>query len=618
MKNNRTKLILFAWIALCYFSFFNSASAQIPQAISYQAVARNNSGAILSNQLISLRFTIRDNTSGGTIVYRETQNLTTSAIGSFSVNIGQGTVVQGTFSTINWAVNNKFLQVEMDATGGSVFLDLGTQQMLSVPYALFSGSSGGGWGLTGNSGTVDGTNFIGTTDNIPLNLKVGNVKAGRIDKNQFNAFYGGLSGNAITTGTSNSGFGHSALTGVTIGTANTGVGTYALQSLAGGQYATAVGYESQQYINNSGTLYNSWNTSIGAFSLQGSNTASDNTGIFNTAIGAQALSHNTSGGYGTAIGMGALVLNTTGNFNTATGKDALNSNTTGSSNSAYGYECLYSNVSGIRNAAFGEKTLHECTGLDNTAFGSDALNLTTTANYNTAIGAFAGAIRDNGGFNTFLGHSAIATANGFTNSTAVGDNSSISASNQVRIGNGSVTSIGGQVGWTTLSDARFKRNIKSNVHGLDFILQLNPVTYTLDVNSINKFIRRDEINNATETEYTEEEKTIIAKSIEQKEQVVYSGFLAQDVDMLAKKIGYDFSGIDAPKNEGDYFGLRYGDFVVPLVKAIQEQQIIIENQSQMLELVQASNAKLLEETTFLKSEIEKIKAELGLDKTVMK
>ena len=62
----------------------------------------------------------------------------------------------------------------------------------------------------------------------------------------------------------------------------------------------------------------------------------------------------------------------------------------------------------------------------------------------------------------------------------------------------------------------------------------------------------------------------------QKEEIVYSGFVAQDVEKIAKEIGYAFSGIDAAKNDKDLYGLRYAEFVVPLVKAVQEQQIMIE------------------------------------------
>lgn len=120
---------------------FNSALAQSPQAIAYQAVARNSSGSIFANTSVSVRFSIRDSIATGTIKYRETHSVTTSAQGMFSVNIGQGIPVSGSFSAINWAINTKFLQVEIDTSGGSYFIDLGTQQMLSVPYALHAGTA---------------------------------------------------------------------------------------------------------------------------------------------------------------------------------------------------------------------------------------------------------------------------------------------------------------------------------------------------------------------------------------------------------------------------------------------------------------------------------------------
>jgi hypothetical protein len=124
-------LLLLATLAVSQMS-----NAQAPQAIPYQAAARNSSGAVLASTAVSVRFTIRDSIATGTIQYRETHSVTTSAQGLFSVNVGQGTPVTGTFSGINWGTNAKYMQVELDPTGGSTYTDMGTQQMLSVPYAL--------------------------------------------------------------------------------------------------------------------------------------------------------------------------------------------------------------------------------------------------------------------------------------------------------------------------------------------------------------------------------------------------------------------------------------------------------------------------------------------------
>jgi uncharacterized protein (TIGR02145 family) len=123
-----------------FFLFFCLASiavsAQVPQGIPYQAFARNSSGVAIANSAVKVRFSIRDSIATGTIKYQETHNPTTSALGLFSVNVGMGTVVSSTFSGINWGKNAKFLQVEMDPAGGTAYTDLGTTQMMSVPYAL--------------------------------------------------------------------------------------------------------------------------------------------------------------------------------------------------------------------------------------------------------------------------------------------------------------------------------------------------------------------------------------------------------------------------------------------------------------------------------------------------
>jgi hypothetical protein len=139
------------------------AQAQAPQKISYQAVARNASGTVLPNQTVKLRFSVRNASSNGTIVYQETQTATTSNIGLFNVNIGEGTVSAGTFAGIDWSNGAKFMQVELDPQGGNAFIDMGTQQMLSVPYALYAETAGipaGGGNFTHYIGEIFGGGVI--------------------------------------------------------------------------------------------------------------------------------------------------------------------------------------------------------------------------------------------------------------------------------------------------------------------------------------------------------------------------------------------------------------------------------------------------------------------------
>jgi hypothetical protein len=117
----------------------SSAFAQVPQGIPYQAVARNGQGQPLANTIVIVRFSILDSTATGTAVYVESHSITTSSLGLFTANVGMGTVSTGTFSAINWGQNYKFLKVELDTTAtGTSYIDLGTQQMMSVPYALYA------------------------------------------------------------------------------------------------------------------------------------------------------------------------------------------------------------------------------------------------------------------------------------------------------------------------------------------------------------------------------------------------------------------------------------------------------------------------------------------------
>jgi len=143
----------------------SAAFAQVPNAFNYQAVARNGAGVVLATQAVGLRFSILDGSPSGTVVYQETQTLSTNSLGLFTASIGSGSPVSGTIGAINWgAGGSKWLKVELDATGGSTYTLIGTSQLLSVPYALYaatsgSGGSGGGTGPTGPTGpTGAGTN----------------------------------------------------------------------------------------------------------------------------------------------------------------------------------------------------------------------------------------------------------------------------------------------------------------------------------------------------------------------------------------------------------------------------------------------------------------------------
>jgi len=113
--------------------------AQAPQLVNYQAVARNASGNVLVNQTIKVRLSVNNNSATGTTVYQETHAaVTTNQFGLFTVAVGGGTPGTGTFSGIDWSNGAKFLKVEVDFNNTGTFSDMGTSQLLSVPYALYA------------------------------------------------------------------------------------------------------------------------------------------------------------------------------------------------------------------------------------------------------------------------------------------------------------------------------------------------------------------------------------------------------------------------------------------------------------------------------------------------
>lgn len=139
--------------------------AQAPQGFNYQAVARNNSGVAVTNQSIGLKINLRQGTANGTITYSETHTSTSNNIGLINLVVGGGTVVSGTFSAIDWSAGPYFIEISMDITGGTNYVLMGTQQLMSVPYALYAANGGtaGAQGTTGATGATGDQGVIGVT-----------------------------------------------------------------------------------------------------------------------------------------------------------------------------------------------------------------------------------------------------------------------------------------------------------------------------------------------------------------------------------------------------------------------------------------------------------------------
>jgi len=340
------------------------------------------------------------------------------------------------------------------------------------------------WLVTGNTGTADNTNYLGTNDNVPLTFKIYGKSSGRIDKGLANTFLGYEAGDSTTvTGSNNTAIGYEALTknisGVsntavgytalsvnTTGKDNTGIGGNALNSSTIGMDNTAVGYNALQDITTA-----SGNVAVGVYA------GYDNNGNQNVFIGDSAGNKNSSGIRNVYEGFAAGTLNTSGSSNTAVGywagynnvsdynvfigDSAGATNTSGTENTAVGYQAFANSKIHPGNTAVGYQALYANFSDDNTAVGANSLNSATTGYHNTALGyntlqalvtgssnlgiGYAAGYNNTGNQNVFVGDSAGYKNTSGNNNVFIGYTagaSNTTGSNQVYIGDSTtVTSV---------------------------------------------------------------------------------------------------------------------------------------------------------------------------------
>jgi hypothetical protein len=274
------------------------------------------------------------------------------------------------------------------------------------------------------------------------------------------------------------------------------------------------------------------NTTGGSNVFTGSSAGSSNTtGSSNVFTGSSAGSKNTSGSYNVFTGPSAGFGNTEGMYNIFTGKEAGYRNTAGHYNIFTGLEAGTSNSRGTYNVFTGPWAgLFNIAGSANVFTWMEAGARNEFGSHNVFVGTMAGSHNTTGGSNTYLGQYAGYYAN-FENATAIGFNAQPTAKNTVRIGNTTITQIGGQVAWSNMSDRRLKTDIKDSSYGMDFVRKLRAVDFTLKDNQKHE-----------------------------------TGFIAQEVE----GIDASFPGLNKPASDKDFYSLTYTDFIPSMVKAIQE------------------------------------------------
>ncbi|MEK9604551.1 MAG: BspA family leucine-rich repeat surface protein [Flavobacteriaceae bacterium] len=284
------KLILLLFVSVGLNAQFN-----------YQAIVKDSDGNPVTNNQVKFKFSLMYQSSTATPVFIEEHDITTPADGVVNLSVGGGTVVNGTFSDIDWS-QSVFMKEELDT--GSGYQDMGTKQVASVPVAEFANK-------------LDG--FIVDNSN--------NILAGKSSMGQVS-----------DTGTNNIAIGWRTLQNNGGGSSNVAIGE---RSMMGGE---------QEVVYTTG----SWNTAVGAATM-----IMNESGNENSAFGAGAMENSQSGSRNVAVGYQSLTDNNGGTLNVAVGSRAMFvGNTTGHSNTAVGAESLRNNKEGVENVAIGTGALY--------------------------------------------------------------------------------------------------------------------------------------------------------------------------------------------------------------------------------------------------------------------
>ncbi|MBL7942670.1 MAG: tail fiber domain-containing protein [Flavobacteriales bacterium] len=479
----------------------------------------------------------------------------------------------GTASQI-WETNAGSVKTMTYDSNGD--LNLGTSTQLGHFNAV---NSSGTYRIAGNRilGSTATNTYCGFFTGTPTgwsNTIMGYRTASSISSGFQNTCIGTEAAFSTTTGVDNTTIGNRAgfsqvstfnttMIGSFAGEANqadesTFVGFSAGRNNVQGTKCTFVGFQAGLNSNAEGNTFMGWaagwdnlngsdNTAVGA--AAGQNLQNGTQNVF---VGARANGSGIPGGLNTMVGFGA------GSENLANGNTFL------------GGAAGVLHQTGDYNTFIGERTaVNNISGTENTFVGGESGQFHNGGNKNTFVGNLSGINIMTRDCNTHVGYASGASGD-FENTIALGCGAIAPAPNEGMIGDAAFTALWMSTGLFLTSDERTKTDIKENVPGLEFITQLEPVTYHYDIESMEQLMHAP--GSLTESD-------IHQSAVSQKENLLYSGFIAQDVEKIANSLGYEFSGIRTPNGSREFYGLDYSNFVVPIVQSIKEQQIIIENQA---------------------------------------
>lgn len=476
-------------------------------------------------------------------------------------------------------------------------------------------NSSTGWGTKGNNNTNPAVNFIGTADNQPLRFRLNNSWAGEWNKGARNFSIGDGAMQNRAGGTGNIAVGSGAMYGHSNPAGLVAIGDSALANLTGG--------------------IGSSNTAVGQRALY-----ANTNGFYNTAVGTKTLELNTTGSNNVAFGAFALANNVDGDRNIAIGRNALNGNINGFGSIAIGTATLSLGGKGVAigdsalfsndyccNLAIGDKALKNMAGFSyyNTAIGIGAMSLVNSGTSNTAIGF--GALQSSSGYGQYItaigAGAGVIGASALTSATAIGANADVGCSNCLTLGGDNTFSrtkvgINQSTPFTDLHIVQQSDNGADKTRGIRLQRSANSNQWRTLIDPSNNYIF--EYNNGLYSyiepvggTFVSASDSRLKKDIEplgdvlekllllQPKKYFYTltdtivnskltGFLTQDVE----KIFPDF----VHSGQNGYKGIAYHNFGIIAVKAIQEQQVIIED--------------LKKENAEIKKELQLIKTKLGL------